>query len=58
MMETMERMVSRVTRLTSLRLFRARSMISESLHTIPEPYKSHNVRIIPGNQDNESANCH
>ena len=36
-METMERMVSR---LTSLRLFRTRSMISESLHTIPEPYKS------------------
>lgn len=40
MMETMERMVSRVTRLTSLRLFRARSMINESLHIIPGPYKS------------------
>lgn len=37
MMETMEMMVRKETRLTSLLLCRVRSMISESLHIIQEP---------------------
>ena len=37
MMETMEMMVRKETRLTSLLLCRVRSMISESLHITQEP---------------------